>query len=394
MEAPVANGKYVRPNCDCVGKKGKGKPVICPHHNHAVDPNGSTEHWHPEKNNNVRPENVSRGTGTKYWYKCPNEWCQMAYEQSPKDRTTRNGRCPYCAHQKVCEWNCLLTNYPELCLEYDSENEKTPDQIHYGSHEKVKWFHTAPDGTIHRWETEVRKRTVRDQGCGRCNINGADQRFGGHEHFIKEIRKVHGDKYIYNDQYEGDKIKLRIYCPAKSPDGEIHGDFFQTPHNHKTGQNCPKCGNEQVESKLITDIRTVLTLLTLGYVLEQTFEGLKYIANLWIDVVVPIFSLCLEGDGRQHFEAVAAWGGEEALKLNRERDVFKDGYCIKHKYNLVRIPYTKSPAQIREIIDRAIVDIKAGHQVYVTYRDYYDAIEPHIKDLAHFKNLKVTIISV
>ena len=453
----------VKIECNCITTRGQ-KPRVCDHNNHEADPNGGADQWHHEKNIDVNPRQVTRATNTKYWYKCPNKWCEMSYEQSPSSRTWRGSRCPFCASKRVCEWNCLLTNYPELCEEYDPENDLPPDKILPGSHTKVKWFHRLETGIVHKWEAAVVSRTRLGTGCPQCNRNGGEQMFGGHEvfvrqaravhgdnyeyreeyrgsrmpisiycpavtddrihgnfiqtpanhksgtgcpmctvrgpqllggheFFLKKAREVHGDKYVYNEKYKTCKGKLTIYCPIKNVDDEPHGNFLQTPDNHKAGQGCPNCDFERTESKLMTDIRDALNLLSILFVVEQTFEGLKYVANLWIDIVAPVWNLMIEADGCQHFVS-SGWGGEEGLKLTQQRDVAKDYFCVKHKFNMIRIPYTKSPTQIKLIIEEAIADIKAGHQVYVTYRHYYDSLEPHLQELTHFKDVKVTIMTV
>ena len=58
------------------------------------------------------------------------------------------------------------------------------------------------------------------------------------EEFIKDARKVHGDKYDYSKVvYVGSKIKVCIICPK-------HGKFWQRPNEHIQGNGCPKCGIE------------------------------------------------------------------------------------------------------------------------------------------------------
>ena len=55
------------------------------------------------------------------------------------------------------------------------------------------------------------------------------------EEFIERARKVHGDKYDYSKvEYVNNSTKVCIICPR-------HGEFWQTPHNHLNGSNCPKC---------------------------------------------------------------------------------------------------------------------------------------------------------
>ena len=56
------------------------------------------------------------------------------------------------------------------------------------------------------------------------------------EEFIERAKKVHGDKYDYSkSEYVNNHTKVCITCPE-------HGEFWQTPENHLDGQGCPKCG--------------------------------------------------------------------------------------------------------------------------------------------------------
>ena len=71
------------------------------------------------------------------------------------------------------------------------------------------------------------------QRCGCPLCNGTVKRTN--EDFIKEARKVHGDKYDYSKvKYENTNKKVCIICPE-------HGEFWQTPYEHLKGHGCPKC---------------------------------------------------------------------------------------------------------------------------------------------------------
>ena len=65
------------------------------------------------------------------------------------------------------------------------------------------------------------------------------------EEFVTRAKEKHGNKYNYDKvEYKGNNEKVIITCPK-------HGDFPQTPHNHKAGQGCPECKKEKL-SKLYT----------------------------------------------------------------------------------------------------------------------------------------------
>lgn len=60
-----------------------------------------------------------------------------------------------------------------------------------------------------------------------------------YKEFLERARKVHGDKYEYNDFVESTvNDKIKILCP-------IHGEFEQTIYAHLRGQGCPKCIGER-----------------------------------------------------------------------------------------------------------------------------------------------------
>ena len=57
--------------------------------------------------------------------------------------------------------------------------------------------------------------------------------------FIERAKQVHGNKYDYSKTiYVNKRTKVCIICP-------IHGEFYQTPHNHVyQKQGCPECGKK------------------------------------------------------------------------------------------------------------------------------------------------------
>ena len=59
------------------------------------------------------------------------------------------------------------------------------------------------------------------------------------EDFIKQARKVHGDKYDYSKvKYVNSATKICIICPE-------HGEFWQRPNDHIRRNGCPTCGLEK-----------------------------------------------------------------------------------------------------------------------------------------------------
>jgi len=72
---------------------------------------------------------------------------------------------------------------------------------------------------------------LKGEGCPKCSGRNFDT-----EDFIREAKKIHGDKYDYSKvEYIKMHDKVCIICPE-------HGEFWQTPSKHLLGQGCPECG--------------------------------------------------------------------------------------------------------------------------------------------------------
>lgn len=96
-----------------------------------------------------------------------------------------------------------------------------------------------------------------------------------------------------------------------------------------------------IRSKAETICKLILKNYKIEYVPQKTFEGCTYKGLLLFDVYIPSLNLCIELDGKQHFEINEFFGGEEGLKERKIRDKIKTKYCKENNIKLLRIPYTK-----------------------------------------------------
>ena len=78
------------------------------------------------------------------------------------------------------------------------------------------------------------------QGCKACGTERrASKCRSSAEEFIAKARKIHKDRYRYNNViYVNARTKVTIKC-------ERHGLFEQTPYTHLLGRGCNKCAVEQ-----------------------------------------------------------------------------------------------------------------------------------------------------
>lgn len=177
---------------------------------------------------------------------------------------------------------------------------------------------------------------LKGSGCPNCGgVKKLDT-----DSFIQQSQIKHGDKYDYSvTKYCSYEIKVKIICP-------IHGEFKQTPHTHLKGSGCPSCN----ESKGEASIRLYLNENRVKFIRQYRFPNCKDVLSLPFDFYLPEYNICIEYDGRQHFEPIKRWGGITELKNIQRRDEIKTNYCLNNNIKLLRFKYTQKMKNIKEEI--------------------------------------------
>jgi very-short-patch-repair endonuclease len=152
---------------------------------------------------------------------------------------------------------------------------------------------------------------------------------------IEDFKTVHLAKYDYSKvNYTNAKIPVEIICPE-------HGSFFQKPNNHKNGSGCPKCAQENSESKGERKVREFLESNNIKYSQE-----VKLFDNYRFDFYLEDLNTVIEYDGKQHFEPVEYFGGLEGFLKTQERDKIKTEYCLENNIRIIRIGYFEDVEEI------------------------------------------------
>jgi very-short-patch-repair endonuclease len=160
--------------------------------------------------------------------------------------------------------------------------------------------------------------------------------------FLKHNGRVSCDKL----EYKGNKVKSLFGCNVN----EEHGYWLTTPNDILRGFGCPICNASKGENK----ISEILDSLNINYSRQKTFDGCKHKNLLRFDFYLPEHNMCIEYDGRQHFEPVDIFGGEDEFLKTKNRDKIKTNFCLDNNIKLVRIPHTDKE-NIEGIIKRSIV---------------------------------------
>lgn len=177
-----------------------------------------------------------------------------------------------------------------------------------------------------------------DCGCPQCSKN----KLLTNKEFLKRANKIHNNKYIYKTNYKNSRGKILITCP-------IHGDFEQVANIHLNGSGCPKCSESHGE-KLI---RNLLENLNVCYEYQKhlnlNLNNKLIIVDFYIEYKDKIY--IIEYNGKQHYESVDYFGGEEAFKRQQLRDNLLEKYCELNNIQLIVLTYNQNENDIEFILN-------------------------------------------
>ena len=197
--------------------------------------------WDYEKNDQT-PNDVAGGSNKyAYWIcnhpKHANEPRGVfSWKSKIGNRTVNKRGCPSCNSPGYESTVGGTEGFIERARKIHGDKYDYSESVYKGAKIKVKII--CPEHGI--FEQDPDKHVNGSNGCMKC-AKGYEQRVGGHEVFVKDVRKIHGDKYEYPDPYLKSDTKIKIVCKEIDSDGVPHGEFSQTPNDHKRGNGCPKC---------------------------------------------------------------------------------------------------------------------------------------------------------
>jgi len=166
------------------------------------------------------------------------------------------------------------------------------------------------------------------KGCKKC----AGLEKLNNEKVIEQFINTHGDKYDYSlINYVNAHSKIKIICKK-------HGEWKQTPNNHKNGNGCPVCLESSGERK----IRNILNDKKIKSIPQYKFKDCKNILQLPFDFYLPDYNICIEYNGMQHYKTVEYFGGELGFKKRIVNDKIKKEYCHNNNILLIIIKYNES----------------------------------------------------
>ena len=170
------------------------------------------------------------------------------------------------------------------------------------------------------------------------------------------FHKIKGNKYAIHN--------INIWCKNNRPDYECvsteyksprdlllfkyNGDKIKPDKNRYFYTTYSAFVHDKVEHPLFTmskgelEISKILEKNKICYEFQKTFKDLssKYSkGHLRFDFYLPDYNICIEYNGRQHYEIVDYFGGEQGFEVQQERYKNKVDYCKDKNIKLIEIPY-------------------------------------------------------
>ena len=119
--------------------------------------------------------------------------------------------------------------------------------------------------------------------------------------------------------------------------------------NDLTCGNTLSCGCMK-ESHMEYYISQLLDDIGIDYVKEYKFDECKNQRALPFDFYLPTYKTVIEYDGKQHYYPIDFFGGIEMFTQREKNDLIKNQFCLHNNIKMIRLPYTLTKEEIKEII--------------------------------------------
>ncbi len=210
--------------------------------------------WNYEKNGDLKPTDVTCGSGKRVWWKCSkcgHEWKTLIFIRS------RGSECPKCANITRTRNMILVHKFPgineslqdkkpELASEwnYEKNGELSPDKVKCGSDKKV-WWRCQKCGF--EWRARINDRN-HGFGCPECGRNHRLIRFylpkSGESLLEKNPELAKEWNYKRNGDLTPDKIKFNSIRKVWWKCHVCGYEWQSSIYNRNHGNNCSECTGE------------------------------------------------------------------------------------------------------------------------------------------------------
>lgn len=236
----------------------------------------------------------------------------------------RGGGCLNCGKEKI--GNGLRKTHEQ----YVNELAKINPNI-----EVIGLYTGSMIKTLHRCKIDgfewyaIPNSIIQGNGCPECKRREqSKRRTKTHSQYVQEVAEINPNIEVIGE-YIGDGVPILHRCKI---DGH---EWMARPGNILQGQGCPKCNMSKGEKT----IANWLNKNNISYEQQKTFDGCRNKLPLPFDFYLTDYNIAIEYNGKQHYEPVDYFGGEEAFKNVVLRDKIKENYCSENNIHLIKIAY-------------------------------------------------------
>lgn len=347
--------------------------------------------WHPTKNGDLKPSDVTMGSGIKVWWllSYADEKTGKHYDfewQAPVVNRVQGQGCPFLSGKQIYKgFNDLESQYPDIAREWHTTKNGSlkPSDVTVGCPKKVWWLLPYDDVNTGKhfdfeWEATIAGR-VKGLGCPYLSKKKVWKGFNDLETCIPNIAK------------EWHPVKNKNLKPSDVIAGSDKKVWWQCEYGHEwearianrayLGRGCPCCSGSQAEKLLYEFCKKN----DVSFIAEKKFWGFP-IELYPYDLYLYKSKLIIEADGKQHFESINYFVKYIKFEERVKRDNIKNEYCLSHKIPILRIPYTYDAIKDVEKIEGMIKDFirtrKVPQEILDFYKPYKESIGSNYFDIA------------
>ena len=288
--------------------------------------------WHPSKNGELHPSQVTRGTSRKVWWQCSrgHEW-----EATIGSRASGLG-CPYCSNKRVLPgYNDLQTVNPVLSSQWNWEKNAVlrPTAVTGHCGKAVWWI--CRNG--HEWKATVDARS-RGLGCPVCSNKEILAGYNDLKTTAPELAKQ------WHLEKNGSLLPEMVGCGSQRKVWWMcsKGHEWQASIvNRSKGIGCPMCSQHR---------KTSFPEKAVFYYLRQVFPDaacnvgsntFPWLGRMSLDVYIPDLSVAVEYDGPQH---------------SLPTDQRKNDLCTQNGVTLIRIRHPQISNELKGAVSIKLRD--------------------------------------
>lgn len=211
-------------------------------------------------------------------------------------------------------------------------------------HKEAVFLHTKCKKTFKKKPTEFfdKRHTCPCPFCANTKYTTAT--------FCDKVLKDTDGKYLVLGQYINNKTKITMEHLKCEHVWDVRPDTFLH------GTRCPKCSS----SKGNAAIRKFLECNNIKHEGEHKIKECRNKRVLPFDFAIldadDNIKLLIEYQGREHYEIVDAFGGEEGFIERNKHDLIKSEYCTKNNIDLFTIHY-KHYKNINNLLKQKLKEI-------------------------------------